>query len=418
MKQYIQTALHDLFYIWKQELKQVFRDSGVMIFFFLVPLAYPVLYGLIYNPEVVHEVKMLVVDHSATASSREFVRRIEASPDVRVAAYCQDMEEAKALLDAKKGYGILYIPSSFSSDIHTGKQTTVNLYCDMGALLYYKAILLSTTEASLAMGADIRLANQPGSVSASLDEVIAYPVVYESVALYNTQNGFSSFLLPGILILVIQQTMLLGVGMLAGTARERNRFRSLIPVSKHYSGTLRVILGKALAYFIIYTLVSAWALMVVPAIFELPRLGSFSSLVLFSLPYIFSCIFLSMTLSCLITGRETPMLAFVFASVPLLFLSGISWPQSAIPVFWKWVSYLFPSTFGVQAFVKVNSMGASLPQIDFEFKGLWILTIFYFVTTWFLYRKQIVAARKQRSLMHSVLKNKRKGAATLPEQGE
>lgn len=409
MNEHLKIAVRDMFFIWKQELKHIFRDSGVMIFFFLVPLAYPVLYALIYNPETVREVPLLVVDHSATSGSRRLIRMIDATADVQVVAHCRDMDEARAMMDAGQGYGILYIPSSFSRDIHTGRQTTVSLYCDMGALLYYKAFLLAATEASLDMGEDIRIANMEGTTIRA-EEVAGNPVAYESVALYNTQNGFSSFLVPGILVLVIQQTLLLGVGMLAGTTRERNRFGHLIPISKQYVGTLRIVFGKALAYFVIYILVCAWALLVVPAIFSLPRLGSFGLLVLFTLPFLFSCIFLSMSLSCLVKGRETPMMFFVFTSVPLLFLSGISWPQSAIPVFWKAVSYLFPSTFGIQGFVKINTMGASLSQIAFEYKALWLLTAAYFLIACILYRHQIRRSKKHVRFMRNRLLSRRKEA--------
>lgn len=408
MKEYLQIAIGDMFFIWRQELKHIFKDSGVIIFFFLVPLAYPVLYALIYNPETVHEVNMLVVDHSGTVTSREFVRMIDGTPDVKVAAFCSDMEEAKALLDEKEGYGILYIPSSFSRDIHRGQQTTVSLYCDMGALLYYKAILLSVTEASLEMGKNIRVANMEGT-TIRMEEINGDPVTYESVSLYNPQNGFASFLLPGILILVIQQTLLLGVSMLAGTARERNRFRQLVPLSKQYIGTLRIVFGKALAYFVVYGLVCTWVLLVVPALFSLPCIGSFSLIVLFTLPFLLSSIFLSMAVSCLVSGRETPMMVFVFTSVPLLFLSGISWPQAAIPAFWKFVSYLFPSTFGIQGFVKINSMGASLAQIAFEYKNLWLLTGIYFIVTCLLYRYQIIKSKRNvRFMRNRMLARKQK----------
>lgn len=407
MKEYLSIAIKDTFFIWREELKNIFRDSGVIIFFLIVPLAYPVLYALIYNPETAREVTMVVVDHSGTAASREFVRRIDATPDVKVAAFCRDMEEARMQMDRKEGYGILYIPASFSEDIHSGKQTTVSLFCDMGALLYYKALLLATTEVSLDMGKDIRLRNMEGS-TIRMDEINGEPVSYEAISLYNTQNGFSSFLLPAILILVIQQTLLLGVGMLAGTARERNRFGNLIPMSKQYIGVLRIVLGKALAYLIIYIVVSAWALLVVPALFSLPRIGSFGLIVLFTLPFLFSSIFLAMSLSCLVSGRETPMMVFVFTSVPLLFLTGISWPQSAMPDFWRFVAYFFPSSHGVQAFVKVNTMGASLSQIAFEYRALWLLTGSYFVITCLLYRYQIIRARRGVHLIHGLLKKRRK----------
>ena len=80
----IKEGLLDTFYIWKDELRNVFKDAGVMIFFFLVPFVYPLLYSFIYNNEVVHEAKMVVVDQSDSYLSREFTRRVNATPDVEV----------------------------------------------------------------------------------------------------------------------------------------------------------------------------------------------------------------------------------------------------------------------------------------------------------------------------------------------
>ena len=95
----IKEGLLDTFFIWKEEMKNVFKDSGVMIFFFLVPFVYPLLYAFIYNNEVVHKAKMVVVDQSDSYLSREFIRRVNATPDVQVVAVCTDMEEAKKMLD-------------------------------------------------------------------------------------------------------------------------------------------------------------------------------------------------------------------------------------------------------------------------------------------------------------------------------
>ena len=39
--------------VWRKEFEMVMRDQGVLIFFLLVPLLYPILYAWIYNNEVV-----------------------------------------------------------------------------------------------------------------------------------------------------------------------------------------------------------------------------------------------------------------------------------------------------------------------------------------------------------------------------
>ena len=86
--------------------------------------------------------------------------------------------------------------------------------------------------------------------------------------------------------------------------------------------------------------------------------------------------------SCLgvfVRHREYVIPLIVFTSVPLLFLSGISWPGSAVPEVWKWVSCLFPSTFGIQGFVALNNMGASLGDIRPQLVGLSIQALVYFL---------------------------------------
>lgn len=392
-KQKVAQGIHDLFYIWKQEFRTTFRDQGVLIFFVLVPLVYPLIYAFIYTNETVRDVPAVVVDNSRSSLSREYLRKVDASPDVQIVSHCADMEEAKLMLKDRKAYGIIYIPEHFSDDISRGKQTQVSIFCDMSGLLYYKALLSANTYVSLDMNADIKMERSANTTDRQ-DEITAYPIEYEDIALYNPTNGFAAFLIPAVLVLIIQQTLLLGIGLSVGTARERNRFKDLVPINRHYNGTLRIVLGKGLSYFMVYSLVAVYILCVVPWLFSLNQIAIPGVLTLFTLPYLAACIFFAMTASIAIRNRETCMLLFVFTSVPLLFLSGISWPGAAMPAFWRYFSYIFPSTFGINGYVRINSMGAMLSEVSFEYQALWLQTGFYFITTCLVYRWQILRSRK------------------------
>ena len=228
LKDIISQGTKDLFYIWWQELKAVVKDQGVLIFFILVPLGYPLLYTFIYTNETVREVPAAVVDNNRSSLSREYLRLVDAGADLEIVSHCSDMEEAKTLLKNGKVYGIIYIPESFSRDITKGVQTHVTIYCDMSGMLYYKAMLTANTNASLVMNKQIKI-ERSGNTTIRQDEVSTSPIAYEDISIFNPQNGFASFLIPAVLILIIQQTLLLGVGLSAGTARENNRFRDLIP---------------------------------------------------------------------------------------------------------------------------------------------------------------------------------------------
>lgn len=392
-KQKVVQGIYDLFYIWKLEFRTTFRDQGVLIFFVLVPLVYPLIYSFIYTNETIREVPTIVVDNSRSSLSREYLRKVDASPETSIVAHCADMEEAKLMLKDRKAYGIIYIPTHFSDDITRGKQTQVSIFCDMSGLLYYKALLTANTNVSLAMNAAIKM-ERAGNTTARQDEITAYPIEYEDVAIFNPTNGFAAFLIPAVLILIIQQTLLLGIGLSAGTAREHNRFKDLVPINRHYNGTLRIVMGKGLSYFMVYSLVAVYILCVVPRLFSLNQIAIPGVLTLFALPYLAACIFFAMTASIAIRNRETCMLLFVFTSVPLLFLSGISWPGAAMPAFWRYFSYIFPSTFGINGYVRINSMGATLNEVSFEYQALWVQTGVYFLTTCLVYRWQIIQSRK------------------------
>ncbi len=386
-------GISDMFLVWRRELRKVFHDQGVLIFFILVPLVYPLLYALIYNYEVAREVPAVVVDDSGSSLSRQFARMVDGTPDVRIVARCADMGEARRMIGEGEAYGIIYFPSDFTDRLARGEQSQVSLFCDMSGLLYYKAMLLSATEVSLELNADIKVA-RAGGTTAEQDAVSAMPIEYEEVALFNPQNGFASFLIPAVLVLVIQQTLLLGIGLSVGTDRERNRFNDLVPISRHYNGTLRLVMGKAFAYFLVYAVVGIYVLCVVPWIFDLPRLAEPATFLAFMLPYVMACIFFSMALSVFVRNRETSMLMFVFTSVPLLFLSGISWPATAIPAFWRGFSWLFPSTFGIKGYVAINSMGATLDEVAVYYVALWVQAGVYFILTCVVYRWEIVSSRR------------------------
>ena len=392
-------GIQDMFYIWREEMHKIFTDQGILIFFFLVPLAYPLLYAFIYTNEVVREVPAIVVDNSNSSMSREFIRKVDATADISIMGYCSDLEEAKEILKRGEAYGIYYIPEDFTDKLMHLEQSEISIFCDMSGMLYYKAMLLSATEVSLEMNKDIKIA-RAGNTTDRQDEVTAQPIEYESVALFNPQNGFASFLIPAVLILIIQQTLLLGVGLSVGTDRERNRINDLVPISRHYNGTLRIVMGKSFAYFLVYAVVSIYVLCVVPRIFSLPQIANPFTLMAFLLPFVIACIFFAMASSVFVRNRETCMLMFVFTSVPLLFLSGISWPSSAIPWFWKAFSYIFPSTFGIKGFVAINNMGATLNEVAIFYVALWIQAGVYFILTCVAYRWQIIRSRKNAIAMH------------------
>lgn len=376
--------------IWYNELRGIFRDKGILIFILFVPLFYPLLYSYVYTNEVVRDVPVAVVNDCDNAMTRDMVRKMDASPDVEIIANCNDMEDALRLVKEQKAYGVIRIPESFSRDLYLGDQTHIGVYCDMSSLLYYKAILLTATNVSLELNKNIKVEQHLAGTSERQDEVTKMPIEYDYVALYNPQSGFAAFLIPPVLMLIIQQTLFLGIGMSMGNSRERYR-GSVIPFNRWYKNPVNIVAGKGLPYFFLYLLLALYMFIIVTNIFGLPKLGDYMTFLTFIIPYILSCIFMGMLMSAFVYRREDCIMLFVFMSVPMLFLSGLSYPRPSMPAFWKYVSYIFPSTFGMNGYVRISGMGASLQDIKPEFCALWIQTGVYFVTACMYYRHQILS---------------------------
>lgn len=379
------------------ELKAIAKDEGVLLFFIFLPVVYPLLYSWIYNNETVREVPVALIDNSHSAISREFANKVDASPDVSVAYRCADIEEAKNLIGHGKAYGIIYLPYDFEENIIRGEQAHVSVYCDMSYMLTYKAIFTTVTAVSMETGAEIQR-HILGNKTEREDEIATQPLSFDEVPIFNTTGGYGNFMLPGVLVLIIQQAILLGVGMIGGTEREmsfrnyrRNRRQTM------FGKAMSTLCGKTAAYALIFSVMLAWVTLAVPHFFGFVSLVHAADLLQFLTPYLLACIFFAITFSEIVRYRESVMLVVVFTSVPLLFMSGVSWPQSNIPGVWQGVSVLFPSTFCIRGFIRMSSMGALLPDVAKEYHALWMQAVCYACTAAFVVWRRVKSAENTRS---------------------
>ena len=305
-----------------RELLLVFRDTGVVIFFLVLNLAYPVLYALIYNPEVVRNEPVVVVDDNRTAMSREFVRRMDATQEVAIVGYAANMQEAQEAMYRKDCYGIVYLPRDFSQSVTRGEQGHVSLYCDMSVMMRYKAMFTALTGVTQSMGSDRMAAivepvlNMSGSFVESRQVPVGNPAM-----------GIGSAVLLFILPLVLQQSMILGIAMLHGGSierRRRNRGRDPMAVEASPGAT---IIGKMMCHQIVYTLPVIYVLHYVPLMFGFPQNGDILHIICLAVPFVIAVSLMGQTLSAVVNERESVFLLFVFSSVVFVFLTGVSWPR-------------------------------------------------------------------------------------------
>jgi len=251
--------------IWMREYQLIFSDVGVMVIIFVVPLIYPLLYSFIYYPEVVRDLPIAVVDLSYSTDSRQFTRDLDATPDLKVATNSISMAEAISMFKNREIRGIVQIPETFSKDIAMNRQTIISAYADMEFFLYYKALMTGVNFVALETGNQIQIKNLVNTgLTEQQAQITAEPVKLVDNSMANQAGGFASYGIPAALILIIQQTLIIAIGILAGTARERHVFGTLVTTNRRKMGTLRLVVGKGAAYFTIYAMLSIYILGMIP----------------------------------------------------------------------------------------------------------------------------------------------------------
>jgi len=361
---YIGQWFTDVWGIFCHELKTIFRDGGFLIIFFVAGFGYPLLYNFIYSNGVLEDTPIAVVDEADCQQSRKYIREVDATRELSVVCRCVNMEEARKLMQQRKVNGIIYFPSDFGDVLSSGRTSKLSIYADMSSFLYYKNLL---------MGSEFVMLDEIGKVQ------VEKAIDYEENLPYNRTFSYNIFLISAILMLIIQQVMFYGSTLLAGTAREENRSFATLPSHLHGHGVGRVAIGRGAVYWLLFMGVGIYITTIVPAICNFPQRGNYWDILVLLAFFVADCVYFCFTWSSFITRRETVFVLLLFMSPICIFLTGFSWPDCAIPGFWKAFSYIFPSTFGCKGFINLNTAGGSLDTIQVQMIAIVVQTMCYYL---------------------------------------
>ena len=383
----IKAGLADISSIIRTEFKTIAGSFAIVLVLMGGIFMYGLLYNYMYAPDLVRNVPVVVVDNSKTALSREYIRLLNATPQVDVIATGEDNVQAKELMKMDEAAGILYLPYDFSDRVSRGDESVFIMYETTSAFLYYLAMQEASASSMLALNDRVRpemLVFLPSEDAAQLASV--QPINVVGTALYNYTEGYGTYLIPAVLIVIMFQTLLMVIGMVSGDERQ---FHSLRNYSPSLGQAMRLVTGKTFVYMLLYAVFSLFLLGLIPLIFDLPDIGNVWNIIMLLIPFLMATSFFGLTASLFFTDSDAPLLMIAFFSVGLIFLSGVSYPLELMPWYWKLSHYLIPAAPATLAYVKLNSMGASMAGIHTEYITLWIQCAVYFLSACLVYRYNI-----------------------------
>ena len=390
--------LSDIASVIVNEFKTIGTSYAILLVLIGGIFVYGFLYNYMYEPNVVRDAPIAVVDNSHSSLSREYTRLIDASSQVKVLTNNVDFPAAKDLMKENKVIGIIYLPHDFDTRVARGEESVFIMYGTTDAFLYYLAMQESSSGAMLELNDRYRpdmLVFLPQQDVQQLTMTKSADVV--GTALYNYTEGYGTYLIPAVLVIIIFQTLLMVIGMVSGDERNTGSIRNFAVNGLSFGKMANIIIGKTFVYTMLYAVFSLFLLWLMPVVYQLPNIGNSFDSIAMLVPYLIAKSFFGLAASVFFTDSEAPLLMIAFFSVGLIFLSGVSYPLELMPWYWRMAHFIFPAAPGALAFVKLNSMGATMAEIHVEYITLWVQCIVYFVLACLAYRYNIRKAMNNNS---------------------
>ncbi|MGE6569067.1 ABC transporter permease [Shewanella vesiculosa] len=365
------------------ECKAILADKAIVVTLFGGVLFYSVLYPLPYLHQVPTEQQIVVVDHDNSSLSRLVTRHADASAKIKVLANVNSIDQAQAWIDAGKAHGLLVIPADFRRNLLLGKGATLSYGGDASYFLIYSAIVEGLVSAGIDASKHVQMI---GLLARGQNPELAQQAVnsihINSVPAFNPSLGYTPYVVPGLFLLILHQTLLIGTGILgAGQWGKQGYWQQVRPVT--------LVLARLSVFMMIYALFSSFYLGACFYWYKVSVVASVIEVGLFMLPFLLATGSLGIYLSSLFRRRELPTQLYLLVSMPILFVSGFVWPIALIPQPLVVASQVIPAVPAIMGMLELNQLGAGWAAVLPKWLQLWgLFAVFVTMAIVAIARKQ------------------------------
>jgi len=368
------------FEVLKFEFKNIFTNVPIVLTIIGGVLFYSFFYPQPYANEVVKTLKISVVDLDKSDLSRKIIHSLDATPELNIIRKDVSTNDAKQALIESKIKGIIVIPAHFRRDLALHVSPTVAVGADANYFLIFGSVVEGALKSILTESASIKVANLLVKNTPLSSAKKAYtPFTLNSINLFNPNMSYTYYVIPAVFILILQQTMLIGLGILGGFYNERKK-RYIAPVWMKISSRV-LIFGTLFSTHMLFYFGFSFDF------YNISHLASAYDMVKLGVPFILSTIFLGIFFGGLLKNQESATPILLFTSLPLVFSAGFIWPKEAIPEIVTYFSLLFPCTPAMQGFLKLNQMGVSFDGVLVQYGLLWLQVVLYLLMSIYVLRR-------------------------------
>jgi len=361
--------------VFLRELTLIGKDHSLLLTLLIAPLLYLFFYGSIYSFKEEEKVKLAVVDADQSSLSRMLIQQINNLQMVDV-LLAPSVPQAQHEMYEGTCQGYIYIDKGLQQKVLSLQQGNVVLAVNAGRFLPSSDLIASVTKICLAVSAGVRMQyfEMKGlSAQSSLNE--AMPVNLDYRPMFNERSSYGAFLLPGLLMLILQQTLLLGLAESVAAERMKKTVGEWFSVTN--GSILPGIIGKGSFYFFLFACYAFFVLTINFSVFHLTLTGSFWALTLLMMVFLLTLIPMAMWIGSFFRSQLLCLQIMAFSSYPIFLITGYSWPFRMLPFFIQVISSLLPTTPFMRAYISVAQQGGSLTDNWITVMHMLALMVFF-----------------------------------------
>ncbi|MGF1863758.1 ABC transporter permease [Enterovibrio norvegicus] len=376
--------------VFINELRRLFSNPAVVFTVFGGIIIYSLLYPLPYANQLPRELHIAIVDHDQSQQSRTFIRMLDATPQVQVVKQLGSETESSPYFASAEIEGVVTIPQHFYRDLLLGKSPVVSVGGDASFFLTYGTIVEGVVATGSTLGAQVKVQralmhDTPMPLAAKQYA----PFSLNAVPVFNPTTGYGDYVVPGVFMLILQQTLLIASGMLGISNGNVNTNANAAKITVRNSESLW---ARTIILTGIYCIMAMYYLGASLSLNGVNRMAEPLQLAAVILPFLLATIGLGSLIGIAIKRAEIITLIVLLSSMPLLFIAGFVWPSSALPTWLSVIAQFAPSTVVIQATLQLNQMGADFQSQLGHLTQLWLQAAAYLGLAFYLKRKATRAA--------------------------
>ena len=347
--------MNTILYIIQKEFRQIFRNKGMLPIIFVLPLIQLLILSNAATFEV-KNIKFSYIDNDHTSFSRALIEKFDASTYFNVLADYPSNKTANSAMLKGEVDVILEIPSNFERNLLKDKKTAIAVTINAidGAAAGVTNVYINQILQTFNKNARSKLMQSSNSII-NYQNITSIPSFW-----YNKTLNYKTFMVPGILVLLVTMITLFLSGMNIVREKEIGTLEQInvTPIKKH-----QFIIGKLFPFWLLGLLLLSVGLIIAKIIFNVPILGSLALMYLYTSVYILVVLGIGLFISNFTDTQQQAMFIAWFFMVIFILMSGLFTPIESMPNWAQLLTEFNPIKYFVEVMRMVMLKGAGFTDV-------------------------------------------------------